>query len=49
MSKQRELFGGAGAAQDKSTRRRRNSQAGTPLLTPGSAVLTRLVEASQEQ
>ena len=50
MSKQRELFGftGAGDAAGKPDRRRRSSSAGKPQLTPGSAVLTRLVEASHE-
>ena len=50
MSKQRELFGftGAGDAAVNPDRRRRSSSVGKPQLTPGSAVLTRLVEASHE-
>ena len=50
MSKQRELFGftGAGDAAGNPDRRRRSSSVGKPQLTPGSAVLTRLVEASHE-
>ena len=51
MSKQNELFGFTDASEATGKpvrRRRRNSLAGKPQLTPSSAVLTRLVETSHE-